>query len=639
MAGTGDEDFDAGMRYNAAERDEADLDNDKKLDFVEFSNFVRGREEGDASEQELRERFNALDSDGSGKIDLAEYLQWSLKDALFRSSSRVVDLFRAWDDDRSGNVDKKEFYKAIRSLGFDVTQGDSDAVFDSLDDDRSGKLEYKELNMMLRKDLGADATKRNLKRAMTQKNYSRTAKLTAKNVNVNYVTSRSAALPETVKLSCRGGVSVQEQLAKILKEHAVKLIDVFREWDDDGNGGVDKFEFRKAIAALGYDAPKKEIDGLFKALDPDGSGFIEYHEFKEALNERKIKQNKSVGSAFGGKKKQPEDVAGTGEIDFESGMRNAAADRDAADVDDDKKLDYSEFCNFVRDREAGEIPDSELRERFDALDIDGSGKIDISEYLQWSLKDSLMRSSSRVCDLFRAWDDDRSGNVDKKEFYKAIRALGFNVEQADSDAVFDSLDEDRSGKLEYTELNMMLRKGVGAEATKRNMKRAMTQKDTGRNAKLTAKNMNANYVCAHTAALPETVKLSCRGGVSVQEQLAKILKECGAKLIDLFREWDDDGNGGVDKFEFRKAVAALGYDAPKKEVDALFNSLDPDGSGFIEYHEFKEALNERKLNAVKAKASGRVYPPRLSLEQKKAAETDLEAALKAAQELVESLPI
>ena len=33
---------------------------------------------------------------------------WALKDALSRSSSRVVDLFRAWDEDRSGTVEKRE---------------------------------------------------------------------------------------------------------------------------------------------------------------------------------------------------------------------------------------------------------------------------------------------------------------------------------------------------------------------------------------------------------------------------------------------------------------------------------------------------------------------------------------------------
>ena len=67
---------------------------------------------------------------------MSEYLQWSLKDALARSSSRVVDLFRAWDEDRSGSVDKSEFHKAVRALGFDIEREHTDAVFDSLDDDR-----------------------------------------------------------------------------------------------------------------------------------------------------------------------------------------------------------------------------------------------------------------------------------------------------------------------------------------------------------------------------------------------------------------------------------------------------------------------------------------------------------------------
>ena len=57
------------------------------------------------------------------------------------------------------------------------------------------------------------------------------------------------------------------------------------------------------------------------------------------------------------------------------------------------------------------------------------------------------------------------------------------------------------------------------------------------------------------------------------------------KLIDLFREWDDDGNGALDKKELRAAVAALGYDAPRSSIDALFDSIDEDKSGWIEFHE------------------------------------------------------
>ena len=116
-----------------------------------------------------------------------------------------------------------------------------------------------------------------------------------------------------------------------------------------------------------------------------------------------------------------DDEKGEGEEDFEVGMRQNAMERDAADADQDGKLDFTEFCAFVRDREEGEFTDKELKARFDALDEDGSGQVDMSEYLQWSLKDALARSSSRVVDLFRAWDEDRSGYIDKKEFRKGTR--------------------------------------------------------------------------------------------------------------------------------------------------------------------------------------------------------------------------
>ena len=333
--------------------------------------------------------------------------------------------------------------------------------------------------------------------------------------------------------------------------------------------------------------------------------------------------------------KSPADVAGSGEGDFVTGMRYNAAGRDAFDANDDKKLDFDEFCAFLRDREQGNIPDAELRSRFDALDENGNGLIDMDEYLQWSLKDALSRSSSRVVDLFRAWDEDQSGSVDKREFYKAVKALGFDIRREDTDAVFDSLDEDRSGKLEYAELNKMLRKGVGSERTKRNLKRAPTQRETGRYAKLTAKNMNANYVSARLATLPATVKLTASSGISVQEQLRIVLKMHGAKLMDLFREWDDDGNGAVDKHEFQKAVAALGYDAPKSEIDALFNRLDEDGSGWIEYHELKYALSDKGIkqantdltkNGPKSSSSGEAPGPLASQAQAQSMTNDRPAS-------------
>ena len=67
-------------------------------------------------------------------------------------------------------------------------------------------------------------------------------------------------MPPTVKLSYENEKTIQEQLHDVLQEHSVKLIDLFRDWDDDGNGALDKKEMRQGIAALGYEALRKEVD-------------------------------------------------------------------------------------------------------------------------------------------------------------------------------------------------------------------------------------------------------------------------------------------------------------------------------------------------------------------------------------------
>ena len=106
------------------------------------------------------------------------------------------------------------------------------------------------------------------------------------------VGEKGAALNSTVQLNPEDG-DVQEQLRHILIDNAVRVIDLFRDWDDDGNGKVDKKEFRKAMKALGLDVPRKEVDGLFDSFDPDGGGSIEYNELNKALK-RKVALDPSM---------------------------------------------------------------------------------------------------------------------------------------------------------------------------------------------------------------------------------------------------------------------------------------------------------------------------------------------------------
>ena len=99
------------------------------------------------------------------------------------------------------------------------------------------------------------------------------------------------------------------------------------------------------------------------------------------------------------------------------------------------------------------------------------------------------------------------------------------------------------------------------------------------------------------------------GAKPIAEQLRDILSKQAVRVIDLFREWDEDGDGTVSKKEFRKAMPMLGLEVPKKEIDALFDSWDPDGSGSLTLKELDKKLRrgaEVQLDdKLKARASPR----------------------------------
>ena len=76
----------------------------------------------------------------------------------------------------------------------------------------------------------------------------------------------------------------------------------------------------------------------------------------------------------------------------------------------------------------------------------------------------------------------------------------------------------------------------------------------------------------------------------IHVQIQEALSKQGARVMDLFREWDTDGDGEVSREEFRKAMPMLGLDVPRVAVDALFDSFDKDGGGSIDYKEMSKML-------------------------------------------------
>ena len=241
-----------------------------------------------------------------------------------------------------------------------------------------------------------------------------------------------------------------------------------------------------------------------------------------------------------------EDEAGEeGGENLEDAVRNDAIDAQVHDADNDGKLDFEEFCALVREREMGDHTEAELLARFKAIDTDGSGKVDMNEYVMLTLRDSLSRSSQRVMDIFKQWDDDNSGSITKKEFRRAVLGMGLDMiaSSDEIDMVFDSLDSDKSGTLEYKELNKQLRVGAGSDND------ASLQGADGKRVKRQLRRMKPGEI-PKSNMISGTIDLD--SNLSVQEQLRKMLAKNATRVIDLFRQWDDDGNGTISKKEFRQ---------------------------------------------------------------------------------------
>jgi len=86
------------------------------------------------------------------------------------------------------------------------------------------------------------------------------------------------------------------------------------------------------------------------------------------------------------------------------------------------------------------------------------------------------------------------------------------------------------------------------------------------------------------------IDLDEESGVPIGEQLRQALAANAGRVLDLFREWDADGSGTIDKKEFRESMKRMGLEVPVKDMDALFDSWDPDGGGTLDFKEVQKAL-------------------------------------------------
>ncbi len=83
----------------------------------------------------------------------------------------------------------------------------------------------------------------------------------------------------------------------------------------------------------------------------------------------------------------------------------------------------------------------------------------------------------------------------------------------------------------------------------------------------------------------------------IAQQLKAALREANYKPMELFRDWDADGNGVLDKKEFQTAMSAIGIPATKEELAAVFDRWDYSKTGGLDFKAFEQGIKGVKLAA------------------------------------------
>ena len=73
------------------------------------------------------------------------------------------------------------------------------------------------------------------------------------------------------------------QIRDYLSKKAVRVIDLFRQWDDNGTGKIEKEEFARGMQELGLSVSREQLDQLFDSWDPDHTGVITIDELQKLL--------------------------------------------------------------------------------------------------------------------------------------------------------------------------------------------------------------------------------------------------------------------------------------------------------------------------------------------------------------------
>ena len=353
---------------------------------------------------------------------------------------------------------------------------------------------------------------------------------------------------------------LHEQLRNALARQAVRVIDLFKQWDMSQDMSLSRHEFLVGVRKLGLPVDDAAIHQCFDEWDVDGSGTLALTEFNTILRR---------GSSIA----LPSHLRFDAEKMARRRRHRAEQMRIKLSTKVARALVRKQRLARKARTERGKMGPGSGSGSGSSLGL-GSGSGSGGDAMSSAQRQVLQRLGADPDMLVAAlarFDTDGDASVSRREFHLALPTLGVQIDKATIDALYDSMDINGDGQVSLTHVAKAMRDALvpGSKLAKR------------------------QFDGSHTSKLVRFGDTSHR---PLHEQLHDELVRNAVRVLDFFRDMDSDGNGEVDRAEFAQALPLLGLHAPPEAVAACFDLFDKDGAGTITFRRMNKLLREAKHN-------------------------------------------
>jgi len=361
----------------------------------------------------------------------------------------ILEAFLAADADGNGYLDRKELSDVLNGFDIGLTSKQIKMVMAEIDENEDGVIEYREFMPVMVDLIHAFQAKREAE-------------------DQQFLDEEEAEF-EAEDYLLRG--MTQEELEGL-------MTDIFKQFDSDGNGVLDRKEFKACLKSAKLGLTRKDINALLTEADENSDGGVSYEEFTplcfRILLER-FKQDflasKALQSADNLELEivsslEEADKEGTGKLTRKA-IRGVMEDlsydvlgltrvqlvsiMSMADADGEGLIDIIKFARAATGMVYSLMDRSQQKTRADAIEKFAQTE---GAHLLHNLEPAELRGM--MLEAFRAVDEDAVGALAPDQVYDVLQELGngdmLKLSNEDVNSMLAAVDENDDGFVEYEEL-------------------------------------------------------------------------------------------------------------------------------------------------------------------------------------------